>query len=605
MLHGARRTPGAATVESIVVLLGYTGVAIALTWPRAQILSEGLPRSLLIMDTWLVAWMQAYIGHALVHSPGELLGGNIYHPSPHALFYGPTHFGAAPLLAPLQGFFGNAALTFNTLGILNLSLTAASIHLVLQRWTGSATAGLTGAAFFLLSPLVANYATFLPGYLTLGYLPWILYLCLRTPRSLPGILGLGLLIGLQCLVGPLYLMPGVAGPLFLLLVWRLLRSKTRADGLRLLAASAVGALLSLPVYASYAAVFTSVPNMETSTFWENGDTDPMEGFLDGGGLLLDQLTSLLSFGWPATILLLAGALWLAMHSRRSDGPDIARPFALGAFWLVVVDTLCMGHDASIGGVEFPLPLGLLSTAAPILERLRNLRRLSILAEVLIALLVGLGFASFRDLLGRLGASHWRRTASGALATLFVALFALSNSGTLMQEREYGAPPTMDPILRTTMGLFPGAPVLVLPVHALGKSRSVGSLRHARTQYESTEHWHPILNGYSGYYPPGFPRRMELAERLPDPDALAALARETGLGLILVRSTVLGPWRPIATGQASRPDLTLLARTRSGYLFRVEPSGFPADTHEALQNEGSRPDTEGAEASLHEGAPGFD
>jgi hypothetical protein len=99
--------------------------------------------------------------------------------------------------------------------------------------------------------------------------------------------------------------------------------------------------------------------------------------------------------------------------------------------------------------------------------------------------------------------------------------------------------------------------------------------------------------------------MELAERLPDPDALAALARETGLGLILVRSTVLGPWRPIATGQTSRPDLTLLARTRSGYLFRVEPSGFPAATNEASQNDGSRRGIEGSGASLHEGAPRFD
>jgi hypothetical protein len=52
-----------------------------------------------------------------------------------------------------------------------------------------------------------------------------------------------------------------------------------------------------------------------------------------------------------------------------------------------------------------------------------------------------------------------------------------------------------------------------------------------------------LNGYASYWPTGFPQRLALACRLPDPEALAALRRETGLAMILVHLNALGDPRP--------------------------------------------------------------
>jgi hypothetical protein len=52
-------------------------------------------------------------------------------------------------------------------------------------------------------------------------------------------------------------------------------------------------------------------------------------------------------------------------------------------------------------------------------------------------------------------------------------------------------------------------------------------------YRSIFHWQPILNGYSGFWPAGFPERMRLVYQLPDSSAVAALRRETGLSMILV------------------------------------------------------------------------
>jgi len=64
------------------------------------------------------------------------------------------------------------------------------------------------------------------------------------------------------------------------------------------------------------------------------------------------------------------------------------------------------------------------------------------------------------------------------------------------------------------------------------------------------HHRRLLHGYRGYWPAGFPEWMALAERLPDPGALAALRCETSVEAILVHTALLaptgaGPWLALA------------------------------------------------------------
>ncbi len=89
-------------------------------------------------------------------------------------------------------------------------------------------------------------------------------------------------------------------------------------------------------------------------------------------------------------------------------------------------------------------------------------------------------------------------------------------------------------------------------------------------YRSIFHWRPLLNGYASYWPRGFAERMELALRLPDPEKLAALRRETGLTTILVRTDQLAggqrAWQRAADG--GHPNLELVARDGTELLFEV-------------------------------------
>lgn len=45
-------------------------------------------------------------------------------------------------------------------------------------------------------------------------------------------------------------------------------------------------------------------------------------------------------------------------------------------------------------------------------------------------------------------------------------------------------------------------------------------------FGSTFHWKPLVNGYSGYYPPSYLRRLRAVENFPDARSIVP-ARRTG------------------------------------------------------------------------------
>ena len=49
-------------------------------------------------------------------------------------------------------------------------------------------------------------------------------------------------------------------------------------------------------------------------------------------------------------------------------------------------------------------------------------------------------------------------------------------------------------------------------------------RDPHYQFWSRLHWHPLINGYSGYYPVGYIRTLEQMRRFPDDESVARLKR---------------------------------------------------------------------------------
>src|SRR5207237_3755537 len=66
------------------------------------------------------------------------------------------------------------------------------------------------------------------------------------------------------------------------------------------------------------------------------------------------------------------------------------------------------------------------------------------------------------------------------------------------------------------------------------------LATGRYMVASTLHWNPLLNGYTGYTPPSYPLLATLAQRLPDPTALADLCALVALRWLVVHQAGLLP-----------------------------------------------------------------
>jgi len=132
-------------------------------------------------DVLYSAWVLAWESHALTTAPAVLPDANIYHPTPRALFYGPTALGALPFFAPTFLVSGNPALALNATYLLGIVRTAVALHVVVRRWTGMPLAGVVAAWTFLTSRWIFwEWLPAAPHAAVLFYLPLVVL-----PASVP------------------------------------------------------------------------------------------------------------------------------------------------------------------------------------------------------------------------------------------------------------------------------------------------------------------------------------------------------------------------------------------------------------------------------------
>ena len=558
---GARR----AWPRIAAALLCQAATVAWLTWPLPAMVATHLADTTLAcrFDALLTAWAGAWETSSLLHSPRRLLDANIYHPAPHALLYAEMALGALVLFLPAFAATANPVLATNALLLGGTTLTAAVLHAVVDRWTGSFAAGLLAAWTFLLTRWTLwEFLPTAPSYAVLFWLPVIAWLAARRDRGRPGTALLSLLLVLQGLVSVVYLAGAAMVPTALLGTARLARRSTRADGARLLCAVACAAVLLAPAWAALLRVRDDNPRLAEQTFWRTPAAHarvPWGPFHDLGSPLAVP---------PAAIALVAAGAASAIARGRTG--DRARAWRHGALWLVAGYALSLGTTVEWDGREVTGPLGLAARLVPALEAARVPARMGVAGLLGMGLLVG---AALVELSRRVGEVTRRPRAAGVARVAIAAVVAAAmlahyrdGEGPDSQDhpplpqpypvREAIAPPSpVDAALSQ-----PGGPLLELPV--------ASPVDQARAMFRSIRHGRPLLNGYSSYWPAGWPGRMELAARLPEHTALARLRQEAGLDAILLRTGDL------AAGELERwnasPDLRVVARDDEGVLFAVAP-----------------------------------
>jgi hypothetical protein len=544
---------------ALASLLAYVAAVAWLTWPLAAHVTTHLPatRASWRYDALYGLWALAHETRALASDPALLFESDIFHPAPRTLFYGPLALGALPTFAP--GFLatGNPTLAMNVTFLAALALTAWTLHLVVRRWSGSHLAGAVAATTWLTTPYVHWwFIPTAPYYGVLFYLPLIALLAATPLDSARSCAALALLVAIQSLTEVVYVAPAVFVPLGLLALARCLRRDTRMAGLRLGAVLALAALPLVPLVAGYLSVRAANPDLSQQTPWPG--PEPMQ-------LPWDLLHPRSPVGVAVSALALIGAGWLA--HRRS--PVRLPGWNHAALWAAVGVLMSLTRVVVLGGRPYTPPQFLLAQWVGFQDPLRVPTRLGVAGLIGLCLLAGLAFAACA---GRLRAAWGWRAASPLLAAILI--------GAMYGEYVYGVPgigrepaparypiatPPAPPARLLRLVAEHGGPTLQMP---LGRD-GVGPPDHARAMYHAIFHGRPVLNGYSSYWPAGFRQRMALAERLPDPSALATLRRETGLALILVESRYFEPpvqqlWRTLA--EKPPPEIRLLAREGDDLLF---------------------------------------
>ena len=569
-------TKPVAALRLLALFAFYACVIVWLTWPLAADPRNRLPCTdpACRFDTLYSAWVLAWESHALVSSPARLADANIYFPAPDALYYGPAGFGALPYFAPTFLATGNAALATNVMLLLSVTLSALSLHWVVQRWTGLASAGLVAACTLLVHRwYLWGFVASTPHLAPIQYFPLIVWLAATPFISLWRAALLGALILAQCLTDPVYVAAAAFAPLALLAASRVVRARWRRDGF-VLAGVLVGALLGLvPFLLGYLRVRAQNPLLDEQSLWQ-------------GELLPSKLTSLLwhssaasTIAPAALVLIVLGALLALLRRKRTSLPHDPG-WCHGALWLLVGVAISLTPIAHWGSHEVYLPQYLLAVTTPLYEIIRVPRRLGVAAMIGGCILSGVAFAEVVRALERPAASgtaaRLRRAALAAVAV--IALYGIQPAGTepLPESYPLQKTPNIPPGFAAEIARAQG-PILQLPALRHGQRSRPSPNENAHAMYLSTFHWRPLLNGYSSYWPEGFIARMELAEQLPTRSAIARLVKATGVRTIWVDLRgydALGQlrWQDAELGLVR--GLELRARVRSHLLFAIDPAFFP-------------------------------
>jgi len=581
MTEGSRWSGRPSAVTILATLVGYVGIVVWLTWPLATHLGSHLPHTTFIceFDLRQMVWALSWQTHALTTDPSRFFEANLYHPTPHALLYADAGFGALPYFAPTFLATGNPALAANLMFLGSIALTAALLHLIVARWTGLASAGVIAAGTLLTTRWVLwTWVPAAPNYGVLQALPLIIYLASTRVRSGARTAVLALLVVLHGMTNPYYAASALA-TLGVLAGLRLLVPSGRHAGLVLVGVLAAATAVLCVVYLPYAWIRGLEPNLRYQTWWGFVRETTMN--VPWGLVMHSVRPTAVSF--PFLDLIAIGiAARLVPRADRTD--DERTAWRQGFLWAGVGAVLSLTPIIRIGDSVYRLPHADLIDRFPGLDLLRDPHRMGVGALFGLAILGGAAFAECVRRFERIVTQRDPRWLRGTAAVAFVLLC----SGIVWAPFELRVSPLPGeyPLMEATIPRSPIMEALRRPGGPLLQVPSDPSAPFAQqlsgqgiALFESIGHWRPLLNGYGGFFPAAFVTRMKLASSLPDPVALDALRRDTGLEAVLVHTALPGMlyvdrWNALADAGGG-DGLRLVVRDGPDLLFAVDPSRAPA------------------------------
>ena len=489
-----RRASWRSTLSITVV---FAVLTVFMTWPQALVMKTHAVEH---QDVFFNLWRLRWIAHALSTSPLDLFNANVFHPERGVLAYSDAMLVEGLMAAPLL-WAGIPPVLVHNLWLLGaIVASAVGIFVLARHITGSAAAGVVAGVVFAFAPYRFEHYMHMELQWTV-WIPWAFWALQRTIET--GSLRFGLLMGLfitlQMASSVYYgvflflLTIAVALPQLIPLRNRDLVRTTRALLVGGALAASISWAYSLPYSAALARVGTRSSH-EVKMF----SAQPSD-------YRVATPTNLL-YGSPGTDA-----------PERRLFPGIVPPL-LAALGLLFIRPRTVVVAYAIGLVmAFELSLGVNGYLYPLLyEHVGMIRGLRAAARASVFFLLFLGVLA-ADATATVARRTPRRVGP-ALAALFCAVILLEYRVRPLRLVPYHneAPPLYKLLARLPPGI-----VVEFPVPRPGSPPH----HDPRFAYMSTFHWMPLLNGYSGFYPPSYLRRLARLASFPDEESVASLRRE--------------------------------------------------------------------------------
>jgi len=485
-------------------------------------------------DPALVAWIMSWDVHALTTHPLHLFDAPIFWPRALTLAYSDLMLPAAPVYGLLLVLTGSSVAALNLMVLLLMVGTQVATYLLTKRLTGRDDAAVLSAFAFTFSGFALGHWGH-PQLQTLGLLPLGFLLLFRvldrptTGRAVAcGIATAALALGAQY-YGLLFAVCAVT-----IVIGHLVSQRHRLkDGLwrALIISGGLAGVLVAPFAIQYARLqrqpgfdrpsvpawglkaadlFTPAPRSYLYDWMARIGTERDGEHMHFLGFVVMGLALL---GLVVALRRRSGRTW------RDDVIDVPlepvedrRHRELRLLLLAGAVSLVLAIGPEVYGIT--MPMGFLHDHAPGFGGIRVSARMAVVAWLTVAVLAGVGFATLTRRL-----STFARANAAILVGALMLLELAAPSPT-------AAISTKDSTLDVYRALDDRGTEAVVELPMIQPVASAQGFAWATVEAPrmlfATIDWHPRVNGYSGYLPPGYPEDVQVLNTFPSPDSVARL-----------------------------------------------------------------------------------
>jgi hypothetical protein len=517
-----------AGVAALFVLL-----TVAMTWPQAANLSTRVYDA---DDALLSIWRLSWIAHILPKSPADLLNGNIFHPEKRTLAYTDSVLLEGVAGAPLIWSGVSQVTTYNVLLLLSMALSGWAMWRYAFYMTGDSGAAILSGIVFAFVPFRFDHFHHLELQATI-FLPLTL---LYFERTIDRGSTRDAWLMAACYVAQVYsciyysvFLATVLVPIAAMRLW-MLPSDHRARLVRKVPPSMIVAVVAVAPYAyAYA--------LNRATLGERLDVDVMRYSATLSNYLATTEANVIHGEWSARFgqperflfpgvlaLLLAAAGVLSLDRRRVS------LITIGTIGLVISLGLNTPFYEPLRAMLFPY---------------RGLR-----APARASILVFLALAA-------LGAYGWARVMRGRSRTVTMIATSMMAAALLIEFRttlnRWLPVSTEPPQVYQWLAMQPRSVIAEVPI---ARADELHRVYDGLYMFHSRWHWHPLVNGYSGFFPRTFIELSESTRLFPD-DASVAYLKKRGVDLIVIHGAYMTAeqFGDLTAALLARPDIQPMAQ----------------------------------------------